>query len=189
MPASNRKTQETPVNFFIKQNQIEEAISKTEDTSTAYIILQNNILQSKYIEIVKLNVELTNKYEELENDNDALQKSKTCLQGHVKNEFYRAENYKSLEDFKTKTISKFIKLLFICNLISIFYMMLIFTPFEFKYECSLLIIITGFHIYILYDRTNKICKAIKNNKINDIISDIKEIENSNKYLEELVDNF
>jgi hypothetical protein len=188
MPISRKTTQETPI-FYMKQNQVEETIQKSDDSSTEYIIMQNNNIHNKYLETVKENVVLTHTNEEIERDNDVLQKAKTCLQGHVKNEYYRAENYKLINEFQSKTLTCILKLFYTCNIICLLYMIIPFINCDNLIKITTIFAVIIVHLIYLYEGLKRFNMNINNKKVIELLKEIKEIESSNKYLEELVDNF
>ena len=74
--------------LFIKQSDIDNVIqNNNDDKSTAYIILQNNELHSKYSVISKELSEITNEKLDLEDYNDKLEASKSHIQGITKNQY------------------------------------------------------------------------------------------------------
>lgn len=62
------------------------AAESTDKTSTAYIIFQNDRLHARVKELEDEVCNLTAEKEELENDNESLETSKTSLKGYVNNQ-------------------------------------------------------------------------------------------------------
>lgn len=180
---------ETPVNLFIKQSDIDDNVLNKDDSSTAYIIYQNNIIQGKYHKLISEYNELKNEKDTLEEDNDRLEKSKTCLQGHVKNEFIKATCYKELLTNTTEMLSEQMKMFLICNLVSILYMIVPFMNLSHHYSLVLILTIVTVHTSIIMKGYEKMVEMKKDEKIKKIEDEITEIEKSSKLIEELVDNF
>ena len=179
-----------PISMFFCQSEIDKTMQSKEkdDKSTLYIIHQNNVLQTKYMNLLAELNDLKVEKDLLEDDNDKLQKSKTCLQGHVKNEYIRANNYKTILKHKSKHLSLFLNLFFAHNAIATIYMIIPFLAMDPDYTMALIISVMTVHVASLYygvvyfRRTN-------DQDVEKLIIENTEIEKSNKYLEELVDNF
>ena len=180
---------ETPINLFIKQTDIDNNVLNKDDSSTAYIIYQNNVIQGKYHKLISEYNELVNEKDMLEEDNDRLEKAKTCLQGHVKNEFIKANCYKELLTNTTEILNEQMKMFLVCNLLSIFYMIIPFMNLEHHYSLTLLMTIISIHSYVIIKTYNKITTLKSEDKIKKIEDEITEIEKSSTLIEELVDNF
>lgn len=180
---------ETPVNLFIKQTDIDNNVLNKDDSSTAYIIYQNNIIQGKYHKLISEFNELKNEKDTLEEDNDRLEKAKSCLQGHVKNEFVKATCYKDLLTNTTEIVNIQMKMFLVCNLISIFYMIIPFINFTINYSLVMILTIVSIHSSIIINTYNKINALKTDDKIQKTEQDIDEIEKSSLLIEELVDNF
>lgn len=76
---------------FFDSSKIETLLSKQENNSLDYIILMNNELHQKYQETISEKIEMERTNETLEHDVDCLSKSRTALQGYVKNEIEYAK--------------------------------------------------------------------------------------------------
>lgn len=177
-----------PISMFFCQSDIEKNSLNKEDKSTQYIIHQNNVLQTKYVNLLQEFNELNAEKELLEEDNDKLQKSKTCLQGHVKNEYIRANNYKMILKHKAKCLSAFLILFFVYNVIATIYMIIPFLTADPNYIMAFIITVMAVHFGFLYYGTVYF-KRINDQDVEKLVIENKEIEDSNKYFEELVDNF
>lgn len=180
----------TPISMFFCQSDIEKNIQSKDkdDKSTQYIIHQNNVLQTKYVNLLKEFNELKAEKDLLEDDNDKLQKSKTCLQGHVKNEYIRANNYKMILKHKAECLSAFLILFFVYNVIASMYMIIPLLTADPNYIVASIITVMAVHVVFLYYGTVYF-KRINDQDVKKLVIENKEIEDSNKYLEELVDNF
>lgn len=180
---------ETPVNFFIKQTDIDNNVLNKDDSSTAYIIYQNNIIQGKYHKLIGEHNKLQNEKDLLEEDNDRLEKTKTCLQGYVKNEYTKANCYKELLTHTKEILQEQMNMFLVCNLMSIFYMIIPFLSLSHNYSLALILTILSIHSSAVMKGYERIFQLRKDETIKNITEEIKEIENSSKLIEELVDNF
>ena len=180
---------ETPLNLFIKQSDIDNNVLNKDDSSTAYIIYQNNIIQGKYHKLINEYNELKNEKDNLEEDNDRLEKTKTCLQGHVKNEFIKATCYKNILTNTTEILNEHMKVFLVCTLVSTFYMIIPFMNLSRHYSFAFLLTIVTMHSSLLMKGYDRIIKLKKDEKIKKIEDEIMEIEKSSKLIEELIDNF
>jgi len=180
---------ETPVNLFIKQSDIDNNVLNKDDSSTAYIIYQNNIIQGKYHKLISEYNELKNEKDTLEEDNDRLEKAKTCLQGHVKNEFVKSICYKDLLTNNTEILREQMNMFLVCNLISILYMIMPFLNLSHHYSLAFLLTTVTMHSSVIMKGYERIIELKKDEKIKKIEDEIMEIEKSSKLIEELVDNF
>jgi hypothetical protein len=180
---------ETPINLFIKQTDIENNVLNKDDSSTAYIIYQNNVIQGKYHKLISEYNELKNEKDMLEEDNDRLEKSKTCLQGHVKNEFIKANCYKELLTNTNEILNEQMKMFLVCNVLSILYMIIPFLNLSYHYSLGFLITTVTIHSSIIMKGYNRIIQLKKDDEIKKTEDEIMEIEKSSKLIEELVDNF
>lgn len=186
------KTQKTPINLFIKQSEIDDKVLTKNDSSTAYIILQNNVLQTKHAHLVSSYNQLKSEKEGVDDDCEKLEKAKTCLQGLVKNENSRADNYKKLFGNSELGISRMIKLFFTCNIISVLYFFVPFVPFDTNqyYRLSLALTIMVIHATVICKGAMQLYVIFFNNEeVKTAKYENDEIEKSNKYLDELIDNF
>lgn len=182
----------TPISMFFCQSDIEKNIQSKDkdkdDKSTQYIIHQNNVLQTKYVNLLKEFNELKAEKDLLEDDNDKLQKSKTCLQGHVKNEYIRANNYKMILKHKSDCLSAFLILSLVYNVIATMYMIIPLLTTDPHYIMASITTVMAVHGVFLYYGMMYF-KRTQDEEVKKLVIEIKEIEDSNKYLEELVDNF
>lgn len=180
----------SPISMFFCQSDIEKNMQNKEkdDKSTQYIIHQNNVLQTKYVNLLNEFNELKAEKDLLEDDNDKLQKSKTCLQGHVKNEYIRANNYKIILKHKANCLSVFLILFFVYNVIALMYMTIPLLTNDPNKIIALIVTVMAIHVVFLYYGVVYF-KRIDDKDVKKLFIENKEIEESNKYLEELVDNF
>ena len=186
----SKKDTNTPMSLFFCQSEVDKHIQNKDDKSTAYIIHQNNILQTKYVDLLNEFNELKAEKDSLEEDNDKLQKAKTCLQGHVKNEYIRANNYKMIAGNTEKGMYTLIKFMFSGNIVATpMYMAVPFITDNKLYTLMILLTVVTIHATTLYKGLVELKRIAYAANITKIVMDNKEIEKSNTYLEELVDNF
>jgi len=183
---NNKGLKSGSIGMFFCQSDIEKNIKDKDDKSTAYIIHQNNAIQTRYHDILNEFNELKAEKDILEEDNDKLQKAKTCLQGHVKNEFIRANNYRIIIENKNNVISNIFKLLFVCNMTSMLYMIIQLVPI---YKLLFLFTSVTIHMTFIYNGVIHLRTIVNDGDIKKLTIENTEIEKSNKYLDELVDNF
>ena len=117
-----------PVSLFIKktdidQNVLQNGMSKRDDAATAYIIYQNNHLLQQYLDEVNKNKELVKEKEELEEFNDKLEQTRTCLLGYVKNEHAAGETHKKLAKLYRTALARQDKLMIMSNVLIIPYVL------------------------------------------------------------------
>lgn len=185
-----KKDQTTPISMFFCQSDVEKDIQNKDDKSTAYIIHQNNILQTKYIILLKEFNELKAEKDSLEEDTDKLQKAKTCLQGHVKNEYIRANNYKLIVENTEHGMNTLIKFVFSGNILSTpMYICVPFITDNIFHTLLILLAVVITHVFTIYKGIVNLKRIAYDPDIQKIVLENKEIEKSNTYLEELVDNF
>lgn len=96
--------------LYIKQNEVEESISNKENPSMSYIIFQNNELLRKYEEMASELNDAKKQIEELEEDIDKMQKSKTFLQGLAKNSYILKNHQVEIADYYkyTNTLTNYL---------------------------------------------------------------------------------
>lgn len=186
MPSKLMK--ENGVNLFISQQEIDKNVSNKDDSSTAYIILQNNILQDKFEKISKKLYETTSIKDIMEDDNDRLEKAKICLQGYVKNYYTLSNNLNKIADVNKQVTKTFKKISIESNITTI---LILFTTHHFTLYInsiitSLLIVIYSF---VLYEDLYFIKSLKKDVHFQKMLEENKEINNSSKMLDEIIDNF
>ena len=178
-----------PVHLFFKQDDIQKQVIEKDDSSTAYIIFQNNAIQAKFTNLLQEHEIVKNDRDSLEEDNDRLQKSKTCLQGYVKNEFIRAGCYKSLLKVNKEANKYRYQMILVGNLASVVYAMIALCNVTLY---SKFIVITGtatVHAFYFYKQFMKAKALVDKGTLREYTREISEIEKSSKLLEDLIDNF
>lgn len=177
----------TEYNFYMTERELKDNILNKDNSSTEYIILQNNVLQSKYTELIeekKINEQLL---EEKDYDIESLEKSKTCLQGYVKNQYEVIDNLKNLI-VKTEFLSKKWKLHY---LISMFLpapiMILNFVRLPMEFTIGIMIGYITIQLGINFEIIKNAKK--KEYELEEIKENVNNIDKSNEYLDDLIDNF
>jgi hypothetical protein len=164
-------SKQTPINLFINQSEIDSMVLTKPDQSTAYIINQNNHLLQEFLDITNRITLLINEKEELEEYSSRLEKTKTCLQGYVHNEHFVAKRISEVSIV-------YINLLKISSVLLFVNLFLMVFTFNFT---LILIPLTSVltHAYFI---------VINRDHINKLLQDIKKSQESNTYLDDLIDN-
>jgi hypothetical protein len=182
-------TTEVPLKMLISTDEIRKTLLPvSEQTSTEYIILQNNKLHARLLSNKEESMHLQQQIDELELEVDSLTRTRTSLQGYVKNEVELAENWKSLaksHKYIHSKIAMHSNVMTILNILIMILSMLI--PNHTWVVCILIcnITITMFIQVNAYTNFKKQENSPANNKI---IETIKKTELSNTYIQELIDN-
>lgn len=173
------------------ENDLKKEVLSKDDPTTSYIILQNRKYQEMIEEITNENISLKNTLDDQENELDSLSKSKTCLQGYIKNEYEYAQNWKFVASFHKEIQEKaftMITTFVISYILSMVFGLLLITT-NMKYlkiymivVNSIFMIVYAKYMYMIYSILNK------NKDIKKITEDIKKIERSNQYIQDLIDN-
>lgn len=179
----------SPVNMFFSMNDIKNKVIPQDDKSTSYIIFQNNELHTKLETLKKEMTEVNEEKMEMETEIDSLTRSRTCLQGYVKNEFELASNWKFMASSYKDHLEKFEKAWVISGLINLLFMVLfsMIGSFSLRITAVSLYIpttftLTAIHIYELH----KGWSTDEKNK--ETLESIEKINKSNAYIQDLVDN-
>lgn len=177
-------------NLFIKPTEVEDVIANKDDKSTAYIILQNNTLHSKHLEMLEELKEVTNEKDELESLNESLDRSKSCLQGIAKNQYLLSqEKSKQVEYYKRQVNTMYMQSEFLHFLTLPYILLIMFHISNFKILIASVICITTVQINAYYENHLFIKNLSKNEDIKKIEDEIKTLDKSNDHLHELIDNF
>jgi len=187
--AYNQEKEQVPVNMYFSSNEIKKNVLPKEDRTTAYIIFQNNELHTKLEALKKEMQEIVEERDDIERDVSSLTRTRTCLQGYVKNEYELAANWKLLATSYKEHLIKFekgwalscvVNMLFMCIICMINHhvfrntLMSIYIPIK--------LALNGIQIHKLHVSWYK---SEKNKQLIDII---EKIDKSNMYIQELVDN-
>lgn len=171
------------------EKDIQSKVLTKDDQTTAYIILQNSKYQSMIENITNENIELKRQAEDQESELDSLSRSKTCLQGYVKNEYEFAQNwklmsnyYKQLHDTTFLTMNASLVVYMFVMMIG----MLLPTINHIRiFICvfnSVFVICYGKFLFYMYTT------HYKNIEIQKITAEILKIEKNNLYIQDLIDN-
>lgn len=178
-----------PVNMYFSRKGIEKNVLPKDNSSTAYIIFQNNELHTKIEEMKTELNEVTVERDEKESEIDSLTKTRTCLQGYVKNEYELAMNWKTLATFYEKQNTFYEKKWCLSYLINALLIILLTFIQSFQIRVT---IVSLYVPLMLYFNTKYVLVMKHAEKKEDNVKDAKEkiekINKSNIYIEELVDN-
>lgn len=179
----------TPVNlFFAGAGSNNSKDGKSDKSSEAYIILQNDILHEKYDSILKELNELRTEHDDLETDNDRLQKSKTCLQGYVKNEFFRASEYRKQNKMYKNALKLSTKYSNISNAMAFIYGCVPLILGSVYVSAGFLSMTFVFHIYVIRKYEYEMKSILDKKTLLKSQREINDIEKSSKMIEDIVDN-
>lgn len=177
--------------LFIKQADIDNVIqSSNDDKSTAYIILQNNELHSKYNAISIQLAELTAEKDELEDYNDKLERGKAHIQGVTKNQYMISqEKTKMIDFYKNSYQDMYSHYIYSCALHIPYNILLYFTVFSTKFKVAIFILTYSLYIHRIIDVYKERINVFNGEKITEIKDELQILDKSNDYLHELIDNF
>lgn len=151
-------------------------VLKEKNPSIQYIILQNNLLHSINNDTSKKLADCVAQIVDLEEDNDSLQKTRTCMQGYVRNE---ADKYKetrrALDSMESYSLSS--------NVVYVFVFGIHIASYLFDvYNNTVFIINSVFCMIIMTNLCRTVCS----------INSYKKYEQkmfvNNDYLDTLLDN-
>jgi hypothetical protein len=178
-----------PVNMFFSTNEIKKTVLPKDDTSTAYIIFQNNELHTKLDELKKEMNEMAEEKNEMETEIGSLTRARTCLQGYVKNEYELAASWHSLATSYKYHISVYEKKWAISCMINIFAMLLFSMVDNSNFRMVLVSLYIPTAVAINTLEIRKLNLGWKNNETNkENLEKIEKINKSNLYIQDLVDN-
>ena len=177
--------------LFIKQSDIDNVTqNNNDDKTTAYIILQNNELHSKFNAITRELSVLTGERDTLDEYNDKLEKGKSHIQGIAKNQYLISQE-KSKEIGFYKDCYQFMYSHYLySSLLHIPYnFLLIFSIFSLKVKIALFFATYSFYFNKSIDVYKYRKESCTGKKITDIKDELKSLDKSNDHLHELIDNF
>jgi hypothetical protein len=177
--------------MFIKPSKVQDVIDNKDDKSTAYIILQNNVLHSKHLDLLEQIEKLTAERDELESINDGLSRSKAHLQGIAKNQYLLSlEKSKLVSHYRAST-DYLHRELMLTHLGSIPYVILCYLVTVMSFKFIFAAIVVGFtgQIRLVYDATKWKESLTKGPDIAKVFDEIQSLDKSNDHLHELIDNF
>lgn len=181
--------QQQPIKMFFSTSDIQQNVLKKDDTSSAYIIMQNNELHTHVHNLKEELSQLKYEKEELEQEVDSLSKTRTCLQGYVKNELELTEHWKTVSMIYEKQLNLYYKRWFVCIHIStIACIVLTLLPIVQLRNALLLIYVPPFVYYNMKDLMKIKHKHTKDDILVENKESIEKIEKSNIYIQDLIDN-
>ena len=180
------------IKMFISQPEIDEVMKK-DDQVTAYIIHQNSVLVQKTMDLIKEKDAIEDEKDELESYNDRLEKTRTCLQGYVRNEHDMALKYKKLYEFERSMYVEYRKEFIITQLVPL--LMFIIGLFgrtvcnlNIYFISTLYIILVSTYLLIIYSTNEYLYDKRHSKEIKEILEDITKTTQSNTYIDDLIDN-
>ena len=178
----------TPIKMFFPQSDIKKSVLGKNDASLSYIIFQNNELHTKYVEMKDMLQQFEHDKDEQEMEIESLTKTRTCLQGYVKNEYELAQNWKMLatmfEDIYKIILSSF-KMTILLNITMY---MLITSIYNMHIRVALNLLYSVVQIVYMINKLKVFKNMYENEELMKTKDDIKRIDKSNIYIQELVDN-
>ena len=187
--ASITNMEQLPVNMYFSSNGIREQVLTKENPSMEYIIFQNNELHTKLSNLKDEYNELEVEKNEKEEEVDGLTKSRTTLQGYVKNEYELAMNWRKLSNIYEKSLKKYEKLWILSVSLNILLVIMISFIFNNNLRFTLLFVYLTSYAYLNGKKIYELRVYFKENEV--IINsknEIKKINKGNAYIQELVDN-
>lgn len=184
-------TKQPEYSLFLKQSDIDGVIQSTnDDKSTAYIILQNNELHTKYSSISRELTELTTEKDELEDYNNKLEMGKAHIQGITKNQYLISQEKTKMIDFHQENYNFMFYQYLYSFLIHIPYnFLLIFSVFSMKIKFAIFVLTYSIYFNHGMDMYKHRKECLNGEKINEIQVELNSLDKSNDYLHELIDNF
>ena len=171
-------------------NELKKEVLSKNDPTTAYIILQNRKYQEMIEAITNENISIKQTLEEQENELDSLSKSKTCLQGYIKNEYEYAQNWKFITSFHKDMELKAVQMISISIFVHLIAMSIgMILVSDIKYLKMYIVVINSIFVFVCTKYAFTIYSTMYQNKeIKKIMDEIKKIEKSNLYIQDLIDN-
>jgi len=172
--------------MFIDTEKVDKVLQRQENKPMEYIILMNNELQSKYENEKVEKVKLEQINEELEEEIDSLSKTRTALQGYMKNEIEYAKAWMS-----NCTIYKewyyYVVLNIVLHVIIQLCVIAILSTIPVEYERLFIMFYTPLYIIM---STCSVIGMYNTPKELTLINDknILQIEKANVYIMDLIDN-
>ena len=190
---SSNRTREAPeIKMFISQPEIDEVMKK-DDNATAYIIQQNSVLVQKNMDLIKKCDDLEKEKEELESYNDRLEKTRTCLQGYVRNEHDMMLKYKKMYDHQNCVYNIYHTEFVHTQIIPVLLFILGFFgksvySINNAFLVSLYVSFMVIHLIAIYSTYIYLHQTRNTKEIKEILEDIAKTKQSNSYIDELIDN-
>lgn len=189
---SSRSREIPEIKMFISQPEI-DTILKKDDQATAYIIHQNSVLTQRIMDLTDELNTLEKEKEEIEMYNERLEKTRTCLQGYVRNEHDMMLKYKQLYTHESSIINSYKYEFAFTQIVPviIFIISLLCTVFigvNAYFLGTVYVTLLGGYVTIIYSTYMYLQKKRFSTEINEIIADITKTTQSNVYIDDLIDN-
>ena len=187
---NNNHTNNHPVKMFFSTSDIKEnVLNKKDDASIAYIIMQNNQLHTNCDHLKEELMEIKFQKQELEEEVDSLSKTRTCLQGYVKNELELADNWKNVAKIYQRHLDSYFSAYLNAIIISTIISVTIGLIPMYQFRLTLLtLFIPTFLYYNMYELLTIKRKYTKDDSLIEFKNNIKTIEKNNIYILDLIDN-
>lgn len=187
---NNLESEEIPVKMYFTTNEIKKDILTKDNSTTEYIILQNNKLHAYVKDLERKLNECETEKKEAEDEVDSLTKSRTCLQGYMKNELEYAENWKKVANIYNTQLKRYTDIAVTSLFLNLFYIVLLSVcPYSIRIKLTLTTMyITMMTYYCGMNLYNIYYHHTKHHSLIDVKKEITKIEKSNLYIMDLIDN-
>lgn len=176
----------TSNSMFYNKDAISNMMKSSENKSMDYIIMCNNELQTKFQALLKENQEIKQANTDLEEEVDSLSKSRTVLQGYMKNELEytscwsnNCSVYKELYYQSTWIVLAHI-LMQLCVMVTITMLPIEYETLFVRIYAPIYIVVSTGNLWSIYNAPESLTK--KNSET------ILKIEKANQYIMDLIDN-
>ena len=183
--------EEVPIKMYFSTNELKkDVLAHNDNTSTAYIIMQNRKLHARVKELEQQINDVEVEKNAAEDEVDSLTKSRTCLQGYIKNELEYAENWKTVSNIYNEQLNRYLDVCLKYLFLNMFYILLLaFCPFKIRVKLTLtvayitmMLYYCGINLYSIYNNHTK------DDVLVEVKKNIQKIEKSNLYIQDLIDN-
>ena len=187
---NNFENEEIPVKMYFTTNELKKDVLPKDNSSTAYIIMQNNKLHACVKDLERQLSECENDKRTAEDEVDSLTKSRTCLQGYMKNELEYAENWKTVANIYQSQLNRYIDVIVKALLLNMFYIILLsICPYSIRIKITLtMMYLTMMGYYCGNNLYNIYFNHTKHHALLEVNKEITKIEKSNLYIQDLIDN-
>jgi uncharacterized protein YoxC len=160
-----------------------------DNDSLKFIVIQNDTLHSKVESLSASVSELNNRVNELEDDNDKLDKNRLALRSYLKNETIHTNLYKTLCGLYNQKLNATTKRMHNERFLTLFTLICFFNCLLIDFKWSLIIYIFNIFILISYTvKTYKNSKISNNDQVALIKKEIEDLVKGNNLLDQLIDN-
>jgi hypothetical protein len=172
--------------MFYNKDSISNMMKNSENKSMDYIIMCNNELQTKFQALLKENQEIKEEMSGLEEEVDSLSKSRTALQGYMKNELEYAlcwsnncSVYKELFYQNTWILLAHI-VIQLCVMMTIAMIPIEYETLFIRIYAPIYIVVSTGNLWNIYNAPQSLTKKDSET--------ILKIEKANQYIMDLIDN-